>query len=129
MKIWFEYLFLKCDFSHFIVLLKFFLDVKISKKSFNLKLFQIDFHKNHFWNTTFSKNCDFDYVLFFNNVCLCYMMSKLVFQFRKNEYKKTCNILKNDFIKSIFKNTKKKSIFLKLEQTHPLSHDTIHKNM
>jgi hypothetical protein len=47
-------------------------------------------------------------------------MSKLVFQFRKNEYKKTYNILKNGFTKSIFKNTKKKSIFLKLKQTHPI---------
>jgi hypothetical protein len=46
-------------------------------------------------------------------------MSKLMFQFRKNEYKKTYNILKNDFTKFIFKNTKKKSIFLKLRQTHP----------
>jgi hypothetical protein len=46
-------------------------------------------------------------------------MSKLVFQFRKNEYKKTYNILKNGFTKSIFKNTKKKSIFLNLKQTHP----------
>jgi hypothetical protein len=50
-------------------------------------------------------------------------MSKLVFQFRKNEYKKTYNILKNSFTKSILKNTKKKSIFLKLEQTHPISID------
>jgi hypothetical protein len=64
--------------------------------------------------------------LFFNNVCLCYMMSKLVFQFRKNEYKKTCNILKNDFTKSIFKNTKKKSIFLNLKQTHPIFPCLIH---
>jgi hypothetical protein len=47
-------------------------------------------------------------------------MSKLVFQFRKNEYKKSYNILKNGFAKSIFKNTKKKSIFLKLKQTHPM---------
>ena len=96
------------------------MDIKISKKSLNLKLFLINFHKNHFWNTTFSKNCDFDYVLFFNNVCLCYMMSKLVFQFRKNESKKSSNILKNSFTKSILKNTKKKSIFLKLKQTHPI---------
>jgi hypothetical protein len=42
-----------------------------------------------------------------------------VFQFRKNEYKKTCNILKNGFTKSILKNIKKKSIFLKLKQTGP----------
>ena len=48
------------------------------------------------------------------------MMSKLAFQFRKNEYKKTYNILKNGFTKSIFKNTKKKSIFLNLKQTHPI---------
>ena len=48
------------------------------------------------------------------------MMSKLVFEFRKNEYKKTYSILKNGFIKSILKNIKKKSIFLKLEQTSPL---------
>jgi hypothetical protein len=47
-------------------------------------------------------------------------MSKLVFQFRKKEYKKTFNILKNGFTNSILKNTKKKSIFLKLKQTHPL---------
>jgi hypothetical protein len=47
------------------------------------------------------------------------MISKLVFQFRKNEYKKTYNILKNGFTKSILKNTKKKFIFLKLKQTHP----------
>jgi hypothetical protein len=46
-------------------------------------------------------------------------MSKLVFQFRKIKYKKTCNILKNDFSKSILKNTKKKYIFLKVKQTHP----------
>src|SRR6266487_4472621 len=45
------------------------------------------------------------------------MMSKLVFQFRKNDYKKTCNILKNGFTKSILKNTKKKYTFLKLKQT------------
>jgi hypothetical protein len=38
-------------------------------------------------------------------------MSKLVFQFRKNKYKKICNILKNDFTKSILKNTKKKYFF------------------
>jgi hypothetical protein len=48
-------------------------------------------------------------------------MSKLMFQFRKNEYKKTYNILKNGFTKSILKNTKKKSIFLNLKQTHPQS--------
>jgi hypothetical protein len=42
-----------------------------------------------------------------------------VFQFRKNEYKKTCNILKNGFTESIFKNTKKRSIFLKPKQMHP----------
>jgi hypothetical protein len=41
-----------------------------------------------------------------------------MFQFRKNEYKKTYNILINDFTKSIFKNKKKKSIFLNLKQTH-----------
>jgi hypothetical protein len=29
--------------------------------------------------------------------------------------------LKNGFTKSILKNTKKKSIFLKLKQTHPIS--------
>jgi hypothetical protein len=46
-------------------------------------------------------------------------VSKLVFQFRKYKPKKTCNILKKYFIKSIFKNIKKKSIFLKLKQTHP----------
>jgi hypothetical protein len=46
-------------------------------------------------------------------------MSKLVFQFRKNEYKKICNILKNGFAKSIFKNAKKNPFFLKLKQTHP----------
>jgi hypothetical protein len=40
-------------------------------------------------------------------------MSKLVFEFRKNKYKKTYNILKNDFIKSILKNTKK-NLFLKI---------------
>jgi hypothetical protein len=39
------------------------------------------------------------------------MMVKFVFQLRKNEYKKTCNILKNGFIKFIFKNTKKKNQF------------------
>jgi hypothetical protein len=33
--------------------------------------------------------------------------------------KKTYNILKNDFTKSILKNRNKKSIFLMLEQTHP----------
>jgi hypothetical protein len=48
-------------------------------------------------------------------------MSKLVFQFRKNDYKRTCNILKNGFINSILKNTKKKNpFFLKLKQTHPI---------
>jgi hypothetical protein len=41
--------------------------------------------------------------LIFNNVCLCYMMSKLVFQFLKKMNIKICNILKNDFTKSIFK--------------------------
>jgi hypothetical protein len=40
-------------------------------------------------------------------------MSKLVFQFRENKYKKPYNILKNGFKKFIFKNIKKKSIFLK----------------
>ena len=30
--------------------------------------------------------------------------------------------MKNGFTKSIFKNTKKKSIFLKLKQTHPESY-------
>jgi CTP:phosphocholine cytidylyltransferase-like protein len=49
-------------------------------------------------------------------------MSKLVFQFTKNEYRKTCNILKNYFTKSIFKNKKKKSFFLKLKQTGPKYH-------
>jgi hypothetical protein len=68
--------------------LKFFLNIKISNKSFNLKLFQIDFHKIHFWNTTFSKKIDFDYVLFSNNVCLCYMILKLVFKFKKLNIKK-----------------------------------------
>jgi hypothetical protein len=46
-------------------------------------------------------------------------MSKLVFEFRKNEYKKTCSILKNGFVQSILKNTKKKINFLKLKQTGP----------
>jgi hypothetical protein len=38
----------------------------------------------------------------------------------KGIYKKICNILKNSFIKSIFKNTKKKSIFIKLKQIRPI---------
>jgi hypothetical protein len=46
-------------------------------------------------------------------------MSKLVFQFRKNEYKKTYNILKNSFTKSIFKNTKKKIYFFKAKTNAP----------
>jgi hypothetical protein len=46
-------------------------------------------------------------------------MSKLVFQFRKNKYKKTCNILKNGFTKSILKNTKKKIHFFKAETNEP----------
>jgi hypothetical protein len=53
-------------------------------------------------------------------------MSKLMLQFRKIEYKKTYNILKNDFTKSAFSKIqkKKKSIFLKLKQKHPKSHNT-----
>jgi hypothetical protein len=93
--------------------------IKISEKSLDLKLFKIYFHKIIFEIQLFEKNCNFDYVFIFGNVCLCDMMSKLVFQFRKNEYKKICNILKNSFAKSIFKNTKKESIFLKLKQMHP----------
>jgi hypothetical protein len=46
-------------------------------------------------------------------------MSKLVFQFGKNEYKKTCNILKNGFTKFIFKNTKKKLFFFKAKTNEP----------
>jgi hypothetical protein len=46
-----------------------------------------------------------------------------VFQFRKNEYKKIYNILKNGFTKPIFKNIKKKSIFLKLTPWHPNLHE------
>jgi hypothetical protein len=42
-----------------------------------------------------------------------------MFQFKKNQYKTIGNIFKNDFTKYIFKNIKKKSIFLKLKQTHP----------
>jgi hypothetical protein len=42
-------------------------------------------------------------------------MLKLVFQFRKSEYKKTCYILKNNFTKSISKNIKKKNYFIKAE--------------
>jgi hypothetical protein len=40
-------------------------------------------------------------------------MSKLVFQFRKNKYKKIYDILKNGFAKSILKNIKKKIYFFK----------------
>jgi hypothetical protein len=47
------------------------------------------------------------------------MMSKLVFQFRKNEYKKICNILKNDFTKSIFKKYKEKIHFFKSKTNAP----------
>jgi hypothetical protein len=48
-------------------------------------------------------------------------MLKLVFQFRKNKYKKIYNILKNYFTKYIFKNTKKKNpFFLKLKHTDPI---------
>jgi hypothetical protein len=46
-------------------------------------------------------------------------MSKLVFQFRKNEYKKICTILKNGFTKSIFTTTKRKIHFFKAETKAP----------
>jgi hypothetical protein len=47
--------------------------------------------------------------LIFNNVCLCCMMSKLVFQFRKNEYRKIYNI------QNLFLKYKEKIHFLKAE--------------
>jgi hypothetical protein len=47
------------------------------------------------------------------------MVSKFVFQFRKNEFKKTCNILKNDFSKSFFKK-KRKNLFFKNRNIHTL---------
>jgi hypothetical protein len=46
-------------------------------------------------------------------------MSKLLFQFIKNKYKKTYNILKNGFIKSIFKKYKEKIHFVKAEANSP----------
>jgi hypothetical protein len=48
-----------------------------------------------------------------------------VFQFRKNEYKKTCNILKNDFTKFILKNTKK-IYYFKAEANAPNDGPLIH---
>jgi hypothetical protein len=45
--------------------------------------------------TKLNTTCNFDYILIFNNIC--YMILKLEFKFRKNEYKKTYNILKNGF--------------------------------
>ena len=84
---------------------------QIFKKSFNFEAISNRFSRKSFLKYNFLKNCYFDYVLNFNNVHLFYILSKLVFQFRKNEYKKTCNILKNCFTKSIFKNKNKNLFF------------------
>jgi hypothetical protein len=46
-------------------------------------------------------------------------MSKLMFQFRKNENKKTYDILKNGFTKSILKKYKEKIYFLKAKTNAP----------
>lgn len=67
------------------------------------------------------------YILVFNNVCVCYRMSKLIFQFSKKiEYKNTYSILKNSFKKFIFKI--KKNIFFKAKTniTYNLSYYNVY---